>query len=135
MMASFCFALFSFRLDKVDETIIFVIIRSRGNVIVEDFCRCRASAWDQGDGKILGNFGVPSAFFSGCGLVEMEGGSHQALQASITMARIHFRSSLEQQRKDTQEMSIHFLLLFFPPHICTGMLCTPKKTLVMLPNS
>lgn len=84
MMASFCFALFSFQLDKVDETIIFVIIRSRRNVIVEDFCRCRASAWDQGNGKVrLGILGFPLSFlsFSDCGLVKMEGGSHQTLRA------------------------------------------------------
>lgn len=48
MVASFCFALFSFRLDKVDETIIFVIIPGRRNVIVEDFCRCRALAQIKG---------------------------------------------------------------------------------------
>lgn len=52
MMASFCFALFSFQLDKVDETIIFVIGQSSRNVIAEDFCRWKASAMDQVDGKI-----------------------------------------------------------------------------------
>lgn len=44
-MASFCFALFSFQLDKVDETIIFVIGRSSRNVIAEDFCRWRPRLW------------------------------------------------------------------------------------------
>lgn len=139
MMASFCFALFSFQLDKVDETIIFVIIRSRGNVIAEDFCRCRALARDQGDGKIrLGILGFPLSFLfsSDCGLVKVEGGSHQALQASITMARSNFRSSLEQQRKETQEMSMHFLLLLFFLHTqLYWNALYPKITLVMLPNA
>lgn len=57
MMASFCFALFSFQLDKVDETIIFVIGQSRRNVIVEGFCRWRAMAMDQTNGEMHSGIG------------------------------------------------------------------------------
>ena len=64
-MASFCFALFSFQLDKVDETIIFVIGHSSRNVMVEDFCRWRASAMDEVNGKIhLGILGFLLSFLS-----------------------------------------------------------------------
>lgn len=64
-MASFCFALFSFQLDKVDETIIFVIGQSSRNVMVEDFCRWRASAVDQVNGKIrLGILGFLHYYLS-----------------------------------------------------------------------
>jgi len=67
MMASFCFALFSFQLDKVDETIIFVIGQRSRNVMVEDFCRWRALAMDQVNGKMcLGILGFHPAFMSLC---------------------------------------------------------------------
>lgn len=65
MMASFCFALFSFQLDKVDETIIFVIGQSSRNVIAEDFCRWRASAMGQAKGKMCsGMLGFPPSSLS-----------------------------------------------------------------------
>lgn len=50
-MASFCFALFSFQLDKVDETIIFVIGQSSRTVMVEDCCRWRPWLWIKGTEK------------------------------------------------------------------------------------
>lgn len=83
MMASFCFALFSFQLDKVDETIIFVIGQSSRNVMVEDFCRWRDSATVKGMEKYTEEFwGSPLLFpLSDCGLLKMDRGSQQALQA------------------------------------------------------
>ncbi|PKU36503.1 hypothetical protein llap_13193 [Limosa lapponica baueri] len=56
---------FYLQLDKVDETIIFVIGRSSRNVMAEDFCRWKASAVVQVNGKIcLGMLGFPPSFVS-----------------------------------------------------------------------
>lgn len=83
MMASFCFALFSFQLDKVDETIIFVIGQCSRNVIVEDFCRWRALAMDQNQWRnVLRNCfsaSLPPPPFD-YELVKMDCISQQALQ-------------------------------------------------------
>lgn len=89
MMASFCFALFSFQLDKVDETIIFVIGQSGRNVIVEGFCRWRAMAMDQTNGEMhsgIGGFPLPP--LSDCRRwIE---GPKQPCEPYITVARSNF---------------------------------------------
>lgn len=125
MMASFCFALFSFQLDKVDETIIFVIIRSGRNVIAEDFCRCRGSAWDQGSAKIRLGILVFLLFFlsfSECGLVRMEGGSQQALRA----LHHHGKKGFQEKKTDLGDVNTFIFPAFSPPlptHLHWNSLC------------